>query len=138
MTDQKGFTSKEFIMVIVVMGLLCVLAIPPFYALQNARRRTDMESILATIETKLEKLKEEGLPIPTRLDDNPLQSPCLTCFEGILPEGQSAPLWYKFAENVYLYSVNGDHETVTDYQQSGNFKVEYDTVNGKLSVEEIR
>lgn len=35
--NQKGFTSKELIMVIVVIGILCFAAIPQFFAMQNKR-----------------------------------------------------------------------------------------------------
>lgn len=34
---QKGFTIKELLMVVVVIGLLCAFAIPEYYALRAAK-----------------------------------------------------------------------------------------------------
>lgn len=47
--NQKGFTSKELIMVVVVIGILCFAAIPQFFAMQTLRRDHEIKK---TIETK--------------------------------------------------------------------------------------
>lgn len=136
--NAAGFTTKELAMVIVVIAILCILSIPPFFALQNAHRRTEMEKTVMALSDKLNALKKDAIPLPLVFDANPLQSPCLSCFTVVEGLDGNNPLWYKFAGNVYLYSVNGNHGTVTDYQESGDFKMEYDFQSGALKVDEIR
>jgi type II secretory pathway pseudopilin PulG len=46
--NQKGFTSKELVMAVAVIGILCLAAIPQFFAMQNLRRD---HKIKKTIET---------------------------------------------------------------------------------------
>lgn len=137
-TNSAGFTVKELAMVVVVITILCLLSIPPFFALQNSHRRTEMEKTVMALDAKIAALKKDGAPLPPAFDANPLQSPCLECFTALSDDGTNNPLWYKFAGNVYLYSVNGNHGSVTDYQEPGDFKLEYDFQKGELKLEEIR
>lgn len=37
--NQKGFTVKELVMVLVVIGLLCAFSIPMFYKMQSEREK---------------------------------------------------------------------------------------------------
>ena len=136
--DNRGFTTKEFVMVIAVITLLCVLAIPPFFAMQNSRRRTEMETTLRVLQTQLQNYKRSSEPMPATLDSNPIQSPCLDCFKNLGNNSLNNPLWYKFSETTYLYSSNGNHTVVTDYQEPGDYKIEYDSSNGELKIEEIK
>lgn len=136
--NSRGFTAKELVMVIVVIAILCLLSVPPFFALQNSHRRTEMEKTIMELNGKIAALKKDSSPLPLSFDANPLQSPCLKCFESFIKTNGNNPLWYKFSGNIYLYSVNGNHGTVTDYQEPGDFKVEYDLEKGELKVEEIR
>lgn len=137
MLNQKGFTIKELLMVFVVIAILCLAAIPPFFALQQSRRRTEMEKTATELRLSLEEIKKKGATLPQILDDNPDQSSCLNCFSALLIEGLNNPLWYKFAPTVYLYSTNGNHDAPTDYQEPGDFKIEYDATKGDFSVTEI-
>lgn len=135
--SSQGFTNKELVMVIVVIAILCLLAIPPFYALQKAHRRTGMEKTIMALESAL-KGNVDRNALPAVLDANPVQSSCLTCFDGVLKSGVGDPLWYKFAENVYLFSTDGNHGDETDYQEAGDFKMTYDALKGSVFAEEIR
>jgi type II secretory pathway pseudopilin PulG len=137
MKNQNGFSSKEFLMVIVVLAILCILAIPPFFALQSSRRRSDMENKVRTLQEKITSVPQTT-PRLASLDTNPIQSPCLTCFETIEQESTNNPLWFKFSDTVYLYSTNGNHERVTDYQEPGDFKLQFDPEKLSLTLEEIR
>lgn len=136
-SSSHGFTNKELVMVIVVLAILCLLAVPPFYALQNAHRRTGMEKTVMALETALKNGVDRDA-LPAALDANPVQSPCLTCFDGVLNSGVADPLWYKFTDNVYLFSTDGNHGAETDYQETGDFKITYDALKGSVLAEEIR
>jgi Tfp pilus assembly protein FimT len=43
MFNQKGFTIKELLMVFVVIAILCLAAIPPFFMLQQSRREANIK-----------------------------------------------------------------------------------------------
>ena len=58
MFNQKGFTIKELLMVFVVIAILCLAAIPPFFALQS-RRKTEMKK--KTIESQTPTPAADGL-----------------------------------------------------------------------------
>lgn len=137
-TNSSGFTTKELAAVIAAIGLMCLMSIPPYYALQNAHRRNEMEKTVEALNEKITALKTDSIPLPLSFDANPLQSPCLSCFMKFIETDGNNPLWYKFAANVYLYSVNGNHGSVTDYQEPGDYKIEYDVLKGELRSEEIR
>lgn len=42
----RGFTIKELLMVLVVIGILFGLAIPQFYAMRNAKKQTQVPKIV--------------------------------------------------------------------------------------------
>lgn len=138
MKNNLGFSSKEFLMVIVVITILCLGAIPPFFALQNSRHKTEMQTVVQVVQTQLQSLKNKNTPFPEFLDGNPIQSPCLNCFSAVGKEPLNNPLWYKFAPTIYLFSTNGNHHVVTDYQESGDYKIEYNREKGTLKIDEMR
>ena len=138
MKNHSGFSTKEFLMVIVVITILCLAAIPPFFALQSSRHKTEMQTVVQVVQTQLQNLKNTGAAFPTALDANPVQSPCLNCFSGIGKDALNNPLWYKFTATTYLFSTNGNHNVVTDYQESGDYKIEYDSGNGTLKIAEMK
>lgn len=51
MLSQKGFTIKELLMVFVVIAILCLAAIPPFFALQKSRREAEIKKAATELQT---------------------------------------------------------------------------------------
>lgn len=62
--NQSGFTSKELIMVVAVIAILCLAAIPQFFAMQNMRRENELKKITETPQTQVTKDKEPNDNIP--------------------------------------------------------------------------
>lgn len=138
---NTGFSIKELIMVMVVIGILCIAAIPQFYAMQNSRRQTQMEIIVRQVQSGIFKIKtadkELSVPIPEILDNEPINQTCQNCFSLILEEGIENNLWYKLSATEYLYSRNGNFESADDYKESGDFKISYDKETGTLLATQI-
>lgn len=135
--SEKGFTLKELILVLFAMTMLCLAAIPPYYALQHSQNRMKMRQTVFQIQSELKKLYSNYHKYPLHLDENPVQTSCLNCFSKVLEKEINNPQWYKFSENTYLYSTNRNHFTVTDYQEKGDFKITYNPETGKIIATEI-
>lgn len=136
-----GFTIKELLMVIVVIGILCLAAIPQYFAMQNTRRHTEMEKIVKKVQAAIFQGKktheDQNTTFPSALDREPINRKCLNCFSLILNKGVKNPLWFKISETEYLYSRNGNTNTIEDYKESGDFKITYDTKTGTLIATQI-
>lgn len=56
--NQRGFTSKELVMVVAVIGILCLAAIPQFFAMQNMRHENELKKTTETPQTQVTKDQE--------------------------------------------------------------------------------
>ncbi len=137
--NNQGFTLKELLMVIVVIGILCGAAIPQFYSLQRSRRQTEMEKVVGIVQAGVVRDgKATGagdnkqVTFPEKLDNEPMGKVCHNCFGLILDKGVESPLWYKRSDSEYLYSRNGNSGDEKNYLESGDFKVIYDRKNGNV------
>ena len=122
--SQSGFTLSEFLMVVGVITILCVLAIPQFYALQAARRQAEMEKSVSLLRTAIaHEIKKAALSV---LDDQPA-GPCITCFDKVLAKPVNHPLWFKLAANQYAFSLNGNSgSSATTFTEKDDIKIVYD------------
>ena len=125
--NNKAFSTKELLMVLVVIGILCYAAVPQFFALQRSKRQTDMEKTIVQVNIAL---KEKGEEMPTFLDSEPTRKSCQNCFNAILEKGIKNDFWYKYSENEYYFSKTGKTGTLQAFQDEGNFKVIYNREQG--------
>lgn len=133
--NQMGFTIKELLMVLVVIGLLCVAVIPQFFSMQNSRRRSEMEKVISVLQNILvENSKNTNQTnFPQSLDTQKSQTFCTSCFDVLLKKGISSKLWYKVSDTEYLFSVNGNHENQQAFHEEGDVKIIYQPTTGQIN-----
>jgi type II secretory pathway pseudopilin PulG len=142
-TLQSGFTTPELLMVIVVIALLCIAAIPQFFSMQNARRETEMQKVVAVVQAGITREQARNIAangdksFPATLDEQPTSKPCQICFNKILAKPVDLPEWYKVSNTEYLFSRNGNHAELADYQENGDYRISYDQTTGFLSAQQI-
>lgn len=147
-TSSKGFTGREFLIVMSVIFLLCVVSVPAFYALQRATRVHNMNQIVLSVQRELPHLATtiyENLPSPVTtypesLDHQPSQRRCFTCFNKVLKKGINNVFWFKLSDTEYLFSTNGNSGDVSRYQEKGDYRIQYRCCgeSSTVEVEEIR
>lgn len=135
---SSGFSTKEFLMVLIVLGILCFAAIPQFNYLQSAKRQSDFDQSFTALRSRLEDEKkqpksEEQLPFPLTLDTQTDDSKCTQCFESMQINVANQDLWYKKSSNEYFYSKNGNNELSSDFMESGDIKLTYDSTQGTVN-----
>lgn len=132
----RGFTIPELIMVVVVIGILCIAVVPFFFMMQNARRQTDMEKVVAVVQAGLlrdqAKAGDPAAPFPAALDGQAAKSACQGCFARVLEKGIASALWYKVSDTEYHFSRNGDHAGPEDFREPGDFRITYDASKGTI------
>jgi prepilin-type N-terminal cleavage/methylation domain-containing protein len=144
MKDQKGFTLPELLMVIVVITLLCLAVIPQFFSMQNARRQTEMEKIVAVVQAGIQREQARSIATDNKsdylpnLDDQSSGVSCTDCFSKILEKPLRDPLWFKASANEYYYSRNGNTGSAESYQEEGDDKITYDSQSGVISAQQIQ
>lgn len=137
----SGFTGKELLLTLIVIGVLCAAAIPIFNALQDQRREHQVGNVVRFIQTAIDKkttvasTTSPQTQLLQALDDQPSGKPCSTCFNTILKRGISNPLWFKISDAEYAFSHNGNFGSAEKYTEKGDLRVMYDATSGKLTVE---
>lgn len=117
----KGFTTKELLMVLAVITLLCLIVIPPYYSLKSARRKARFERFVTQMN---QKLSEQEDPIQ-ELDQNPNQSLCTSCFSNLVKNGINNSQWFKKDKDTYLFSVcNLDEKSA---EENADYSVKFDS-----------
>jgi Tfp pilus assembly protein PilE len=140
-TAQKGFTGKEFLVVILVIGILCGAAVPLFNSMKSGRLEKQALRFVQVIQRNIEKSKiishdqSQQTQYPQALDDQPNQQRCLNCFSAVLKKGLSHKLWFKISATEYAFSRNGNFgDDVGKYTEKGDLRVSYDPLKGKLTL----
>ncbi len=114
---KKGFSAKEFLMAISVIGILCAISIPQYYSLKlNSSKR--LADGVATAITHA--LKENLVSIP--IDANPLASHCESCFSGIPRIKVTQNRWYKNTDSEYFY-YESSVDTTRNPREKPLFKI---------------
>lgn len=132
--NQNGFTIKELVMTVVVLGILCGLAIPPYYMMQESRAVTRMEQVLQRLHIQISAIKNSTESFPQVLDGEASQQVCQNCFANIDKAKMDQSLWYKKAEGTYLFSPNGTGQSEADFSESGDYRITYLPAEGRFDV----
>lgn len=138
---QKGFTGKEFLVVILAIGVLCFAAVPLFNGMKADRLEKQALRFVQVIQRNIEKSKlvspdqSQHIQYPQALDDQPSNQRCLNCFNAVLKKGLSHQLWFKISDTEYAFSRNGNFGDVSKYTEKGDLRVVYDPSSGKITAE---
>lgn len=130
--NQSGFTIKELLMTFVVIGILCVLAIPPYYMMQESRAVTRMEHVLQKVRVQLSAIYNSKGTFPETLDDDKTSAICQSCFSFVKADAMNQKLWFKKSKNVYYFSPNGAGEAEADFLEKGDYRITYFPKEGRL------
>lgn len=130
-----GFSIKELFMTLVVMGILCALAIPPYFLMQETRHQTLVQAVLQNLETKIKTYKNEKGEFPQQLDSEPTDKVCQSCFSNILEEKlKNQNHWYKTSATTYSYSFNVCKENCLS---QADYILKYDPLQGSVNILQI-
>lgn len=132
--NQKGFSIKELVMTLVVMGLLCGLAVAPYNMMQNARITTRLQAVLQNLETKLRVYKTDKGDFPQTLDESPVGQVCQNCFATVLHHIAKQEQWFKVSATHYLFSATAQGSQESDFRKAKDFDVEYEPSQGQFTI----
>ena len=130
-------------MVMVIILLLCLAAIPQFFALQHKNREKKMEKTIAVVQAGIaewhfRKLKENLDAYPPILDANPANSRCGICFGEVMDKPLQNDLWFKKSDTEYSFFRNGNGEKPEDYREKHDFRITYDPALGSFTATQIQ
>lgn len=137
--SKKGFTIKELLMVIVVIGILCGMAIPSYYHLQTQRLSSEIQKTVTLLQTSLDSIVKQSAAqsfqnkvLPEFLDSEPINQPCLNCFSQILKHGVSDKNWVKSGDREYFYTSRSISKDSAVSPAKGDFRLIYDNNKGQV------
>ncbi|MBF0105336.1 MAG: type II secretion system protein [Deltaproteobacteria bacterium] len=134
MFNQKGFSLKEFLAVILIIGALCTISVPLYDLLQNSYNERQLTKTIERIQTGLAQYKTEKNTFPNVLDAEPINQFCKKCFGMILNRGIKNKRWYKAGQNDYLFSKNGHFKkNSADTSLAACSRITYSNVTGNLT-----
>ena len=120
--NTKAFTSKEFLMVIVIIGVLCAASIPAYYSLRAASERQKASIWSTKITTFLKNAPSQT----TQLDTNKDLSLCVKCFESVSLPGLLDTRWFKVNTSTYLIGTESSGQNLESFEKAGNLKLDID------------
>ena len=124
--NQRGATTKEMVVTITVMAVLCLAAVLPYSLLQPWRAQRQIDRWIQAADFKLRQYKQTNGVFPEVLDDNPAGTACQTCFSKLALENFDQTFWRK-SESGYSYSPK------TFFKKGRvDFWVRYDAQAGRL------
>jgi Tfp pilus assembly protein FimT len=125
----KGFTSKELIVVLIIISALCLMSIPAFYHLQEDAHLKRVEKTVDRLEKALSKQQDK----PVSLDNSPDKKFCQDCFHNVFRIGLTDKGWFKVSSHEYLYSPSGTMKYDEAIKHPHQFRVYYNQQTGNVS-----
>lgn len=141
--QQNGFTTKELLMALTVIGILFLAAIPQFYSMQRAKRESDMRRVVAMLEQGIRKFSAADVDkkFPTTLDDQAAGTVCSACFSSVLDKPLVSNLWFKdkgfVGTSLYRYSIDGDFDGDDSYREPGDYEIHYHVMDGTITTNQV-
>lgn len=133
--STAGFSIKELIMTLVVIGILGVIAIPPYFSLQETRRVTRMQRLVKQLNVSVNVIKNSDGAYPKTLDNASNGEFCKACFVNLVPRlkvDQSE--WYKVSDTEYLFFLDGFDAKKANFELKGDYRITYDPNAGTFDI----
>lgn len=113
MSNNKGFTLIELVMVIVILAILAAVAIPKFYSLQSDAQTSAEKGVVGGVRSGIHTYYGENQSWPTSLDsaaDSSSASKTNAFFDTVLAQGGVTADWTKNASSQYVGPAGGVYE----------------------------
>lgn len=126
MSNQKGFTLIELVLVITILGILAVAALPSFIDISTNARQSSMSGVVGAVRSgsalfRSNDLVQNGPPgnWPGALDAVAAgsQSTAAPFFGNVLQAPVADPAWAKAAAdaNQYIFTIGGGQSCTYTY-----------------------
>lgn len=142
-SSEAGMTVKELVVSLGLIALIFLVSIPAFFYLKKLSRVREYDKTIELVQSGLSswnvksKMLNDQTPFPPFLDHDPEGSSCVKCFDLVTEKGIADILWFKEAQNVYLFAVNGKTADAREYAAPGNRRLTYRPESGKIDSEVI-
>lgn len=134
---KKGMSLTELVVVLLIMATLLIASIPIFYKVRTYSREQSFDEKIDILRAQIaawhtnELIHNNKDIYPEILDDNPVGEPCTKCFNQILKRPVDDPLWFKKAENEYLFLIKADSGSLNF---EGGVNVKYFPESGRIEI----
>lgn len=124
MSQKKGFTLIELIMVIVILGILAAVAVPKYIDLTTDAKTAAEKGVVGGVRAGIMTYYVQNKAYPATLDSasNAACSATNRCFDTVLQQGGVTSDWTKASSVTYTGPTGTTYTYTPTGENAGDFK----------------